>query len=63
MPATAIVTEPFTELAGAFAVTLGMPGYPVVTLPHPVSSKDDATLRALARAAAVEVAQRLTVPT
>jgi hypothetical protein len=37
-----------------------MPDYPVVTLPHPVSSKDDATLRRLAQVVAGDVARHLT---
>ena len=57
--ATVIITEPFEALAAAFSATLGMPGYPVVVLPHPVSSKDDETLNALGRAAALEVVRRL----
>jgi hypothetical protein len=43
-----------------FAATLGMPDYPVVTLPHPVSSKDDTTLRRLAQQVADDVARNLT---
>ena len=38
-----------------------MPGYPVVVLPHPVSSKDDAALRALAKGVAADVARLLGV--
>lgn len=59
VPATVVITDPFASLVDAFAATLGMPGYPAVVLPHPVSSEDDATLQQLARAATPEVARLL----
>jgi hypothetical protein len=62
VPATVIITEPFQSLVATFATTLGMPHYPVVVLPHPVSSKDDATLMALALGVAPRVADLLFRP-
>ncbi len=54
------MTEPFQGLAARFGATLGAPAYPAVMVPHPVSSKDDAHLRALADRVAPDVAARLT---
>ena len=62
MPSTVIITEPFSDLVAQFAATLGMPDYPVVALPHPVSSKDDDALRLLAASVAGDVARLLGVP-
>jgi hypothetical protein len=62
VPATVVITEPFVDLVHQFASTLGMPDYAVVTLPHPVSSKDDSALRQLAAEAAPRVASLLTTP-
>jgi hypothetical protein len=36
----AVVTEPFAPTAAAVAVLNGMPGYPVVVVPHPFGSLD-----------------------
>ena len=60
VPATVLLTEPFAALAASFSATLGMPDYPVVVVPHPVSSKPDEHLRAIAAAAADAAAARLT---
>jgi hypothetical protein len=59
VPATAVITEPFVDLVAAYAVRLGVPGYPVVVLPHPVASLSDADLRVLAAKAAPLVLERL----
>jgi hypothetical protein len=54
-----VITDPFQGLAARFAVTLGMPAYPVTMVPHPVSTLDDAALDELADRAAGGVAARL----
>ena len=61
MPSTVVITEPFVDLVAQYAASLGMPDYPVVALPHPVSSKDDDALRHLASGAAADVARLLGV--
>jgi hypothetical protein len=61
VPATLVLTEPFIGLAASFAATLGLPGYPVVALPHPVATKTDDELRELAARFADVVVQRLIV--
>ena len=61
VPSTVIITEPFSGLVAQFAATLGMPEYPVIALPHPVSSRDDDTLRLLATQVAADVARLLGV--
>ncbi len=60
MPATIIMTEPFQGLAATFGATLGMPAYPGVLVPHPVATKDDATLDRLADHVVDTVVARLT---
>jgi hypothetical protein len=47
-PATVLITEPFQAIVASNAAKLGMPGYHVLTVPHPVWGKDDDELRALA---------------
>ena len=48
-PATVLITEPFQGVVAAAAARLGAPGFPTLTVPHPVWGKDEAALRALAR--------------
>lgn len=60
VPATTVITEPFSGLAASFAVTLGAPGYHTTAVPHPISSKDEATLRTLAGRVAGAVLVQLT---
>ncbi|MEE8601453.1 hypothetical protein [Euzebya tangerina] len=60
MPATLVMTEPFTRLAANFSATLGMPGYPAVVVPHPVASLDDGALDALADSVLTTAEQRFT---
>lgn len=48
MPATVVITEPFQGLAASFAQNLGAPGYAPLIVPHPVASKDERRLAALA---------------
>ena len=56
----AIVTEPFAETARAVAEANGLPGYPVLLVPHPIASDGDEELRRKAEAAAPRVASLLT---
>jgi hypothetical protein len=39
VPSTLVLTEPFSGHISRWAATLGVPGYPFVSVPHPVSSK------------------------
>lgn len=59
VPATTIITEPFQGLAASYSIRLGAPGYACVILPHPVSSRSDSELEALAAKAAPQVVRRL----
>src|SRR5580658_1707503 len=58
--ATAIITEPFQGLVASYAARLGAPGYPVVVLPHPVSSLSDSELAAVASKAVSSALHLLT---
>jgi hypothetical protein len=58
-PAAMITTEAFEQHVASFAETFGMPGYPAVAIPHPVSTRGDDELRAIAAAVAPLVAARL----
>jgi hypothetical protein len=53
------MTERFVSAAELMARVLGMPGYPFVVIPHPVSSAGDEALRAMARIAAENVSRLL----
>ena len=57
-----VMTTRFVSAAELMARVLGMPGYPFVVIPHPVSSADDAALRAMAAIAAGEVGRLLLAP-
>jgi len=46
--ATVVITEPFQGLVASYAARLGAPGYPCLVLPHPISSRTDDELAALA---------------
>jgi len=48
IPATAIITDRFKETAQMMAQVSGMPNYPFVVIPHPISSNTEAVLRAKA---------------
>jgi hypothetical protein len=50
-----VMTERFVSAAELMARVLGMPGYPFVVIPHPVSSASDDDLRAMARIAVENV--------
>jgi hypothetical protein len=61
-PATVVISEPFTGLIASFSQKLGAPGYPVTVVPHPVSSRPEADLAALAARVAERVAGQLSTP-
>jgi len=48
IPATAIITDRFRETAQVMARVSGMPDYPFVVIPHPISNNTEAILRAKA---------------
>jgi hypothetical protein len=48
IPATAIITDRFRETAQVMARGSGMPDYPCVVIPHPISNTTEAILRAKA---------------
>lgn len=54
-----IRTEPFANTAATIAQVHGAPGYPFVTLPHPVASLPDGPRRERARKAARQLARIL----
>ena len=60
MPTAAVATEPFLDEALEQARLLGMPGYRMVLVPHPVQLLSAAELRALADGAFDEIVARLT---
>lgn len=60
IPATVVITEPFETLVQSQARNLGIPGYHHVTVPHPISSKDDEHLRDLAASVVAAVRRQLT---
>jgi hypothetical protein len=59
IPAVAVVTEPFVATAAAVAVMNGLPGYPVVVVPHPFGSLDEGAVRARADAAVAGIERLL----
>ena len=48
-PATVLITEPFQGIVATSAARLGAPGYHALVVPHPIWSRDEEGLRALAR--------------
>jgi hypothetical protein len=59
IPAVAVVTDPFAPTAAALAELHGMPRYPVVVVPHPFGSLDEAAVRSRADAALARIEQLL----
>jgi hypothetical protein len=57
-----VMTERFVSAAELMSRVLGMPGYPFVIIPHPVSSASDDGLRAMAVTAAAGVRRLLILP-
>jgi hypothetical protein len=62
VPAIAVMTERFVSAAELMARVLGMPGYPFVIIPHPVSSATDDGLLDMAKIAADGVRRLLLLP-
>jgi hypothetical protein len=58
----AVMTERFVSAAGLMARVLGMPDYPFVITPHPVSSATEDGLRDMARIAADGMRRLLLLP-
>ncbi len=56
------MTERFVSAAELMARVLGMPGYPFVVIPHPVSSATDDGLRGMAKIAAEWMRRLLLLP-
>lgn len=61
IPTAAVGTEPFIDEALEQARALGMPGYRMVLVPHPVQLLTDEQLTALADEAYPAIEQRLTM--
>ncbi|HYC57408.1 MAG TPA: hypothetical protein VEL28_20925 [Candidatus Binatia bacterium] len=59
IPTAAVATEAFLDEAIDQARLLGMPGYEVVYLPHPVAIVDEEGIRRLARQTAATIIARL----
>ena len=62
LPTAVVGTEPFLDEALEQAHVLGMPGYPIVLVPHPVQLLSDEALRELADAAFPRIVHLLTSP-
>lgn len=60
VPATVLITEPFQGIVASHAARLGIPGYHALVVPHPIWSKDEAGLEALARQVADAAVVQLT---
>lgn len=60
VPSTVLISDVFVSHIASFSVTMGMPGYHTAVVPHPVSSKDDATLQRFAESVVDQVAVQLT---
>ena len=59
LPTAAVATEAFADEAIDQSRLLGMPGYEMIYLPHPVAIVDEEGIRALARTAAASIVSRL----
>ncbi|MCS7174062.1 MAG: hypothetical protein N0A24_12005, partial [Armatimonadetes bacterium] len=59
IPTAVVITEAFSGIADTMARDLGVPGYPYVLIPHPISSLTAEELRARAEAALPEVVRLL----
>ena len=59
IPTAAVGTEPFVDEALQQAALLGMPGYRLVFVPHPVQLLDEAGVRRRADEALARVLDRL----
>lgn len=57
-----MITDPFQGLAATFADSLGVPGYPVAMVRHPIASVPHAALAEVAEAVAPTVIRQLLGP-
>jgi hypothetical protein len=62
IPALGVMTARFVSAAELMARVLGMPGYPFVVIPHPVSSASDSELRDMAAITIASVRRTLLLP-
>jgi hypothetical protein len=62
VPAVAIVTAPFVASATEIARIEGLPGYRVVSIPHPIAGEADDVLHARALLVAEALLPLLTAP-
>ena len=62
IPAAGVITDRFASSARAMADFAGFPGYPVVSIPHPISNNTDDEMRAKAEEAARQVVAILQSP-
>jgi hypothetical protein len=60
VPATVVITDAFVGHVARFADALGLPGYPALVVPHPVSSKGHDHLARLAAGLADAAVAQLT---
>lgn len=60
-PATVLLTDAFDDLAASFSAQLGMSPYHWATVAHPVASRNEEQLRAMAAAVADTVLRQLTI--
>lgn len=59
VPSVLIHTDPFQGLVSKFGISLGLAAPPAVSVPHPISSRDEAYLRRVASAASDELCRQL----
>jgi hypothetical protein len=59
VPSVLIHTDPFQGLVAKFGLSLGLATPPAVSVPHPISSRDEPYLRRVAAAAAEELRRKL----
>jgi hypothetical protein len=59
IPAATICTDHFVATGQATAMVWGVPDYPVIYMPHPLSTLSDAELQAAAQSLAEQVVQVL----
>ena len=62
IPVATIGTDEFASLAQMEKEALGMPGMPIVVIPHPVGGLKEAAVRSRAEAAVDYVLQALVTP-
>lgn len=59
VPSALIITDPFQGLIAEFALSLGVAAAPVVSVPHPISSRKEPHLREVAQRAVAAVREQL----